>query len=589
MKQTNKGEKFGSDVLADLVKAMGIEYVPLNPGASVRGIHDSFVNYGGNRKPELILCCHEEIAVAIASGYFRATGKPLLVLLHDLEGLFHATKAIFDAWIQKDAMILVGGNGPMDIEKRRPWIDWIHTALVPGLAVRDYVKWDDQPQGLRSAVESFIRAYRIASAPPEGPVYIALDVDLQEEPLKENFKIPSLEVYPAASFGEGSLEDLGRVSKMLVEAKQPAIIVERYGIDDEAVGNLVTLAEETGSAIIDNGARFNFPSDHPLNLSGAREEILEQADLVLALAVTDLYHAVTKEESHFLRKVRRILKPECQLIRIDLQSVNTRSWISDYGRLAPATMVVVAHAPAAVAKLVTLCRNEKLASTTKQNIKDRVSSLKEWHQSLRKQWMEEAHSSRNQKPLSLASLAMLTWELSKNRDWVLSFPGYTSGGINMWIRRIWDIKRHYQYPGRGGGTGTGIGAAIGAALANRGKLCLDFQPDGDLLYTASSLWTAAHHRIPLLVIMQNNRSYYNDEEHQRSIAIQRNRSVENRVIGIRLEDPNVDFAKMAESYGLVGFGPVDSAEAFEHSFRDGLKVVMEDHRPCVIDSLVQTH
>src|SRR5881398_334718 len=150
--------RWGSDVMVDAIKACGFPYVSLNPGSSYRGLHDSLVNYGGD-EPEMITCNHEKLAVAIAHGYTKATGRPMACILHDI----------------------VGGAGPMAYDRRRPNIDWIHTANVQGNVVRDYTKWDDQPASVASVPESVMRAYRIATAAPQGPVYVALDAGLQED------------------------------------------------------------------------------------------------------------------------------------------------------------------------------------------------------------------------------------------------------------------------------------------------------------------------------------------------------------------------------------------------------------------------
>src|SRR5437016_11831401 len=161
--------QYGSDLIVDALRALGIEYAALNPGATFRGLHDSLVNYGGNERPGIIQCCHEEIAVAVAHGYAKAAGKPMAAIVHDVVGLQHASMAIFNAWCDRTPILVMGGTGPMNTSKRRPWIDWIHTALVQGNWVRDFVKWDDQPVGIEAIPSSMMRGYRIAMSDPTGP------------------------------------------------------------------------------------------------------------------------------------------------------------------------------------------------------------------------------------------------------------------------------------------------------------------------------------------------------------------------------------------------------------------------------------
>src|SRR6516162_2360608 len=176
---------WGSDVVADTLRALKIPYIALNPGASYRGLHDSIVNYLGNETPQMLLCLHEEIAVAIAHGYAKVTGKAMAAAVHSNVGLFHATMAIFNAWCDRMPVLVLGATGPVDASKRRPWIDWIHTARDQGALVRSYTKWDDQPASAEAAREALLRACWMACTPPKGPVYLNLDAGMQEAPLTD--------------------------------------------------------------------------------------------------------------------------------------------------------------------------------------------------------------------------------------------------------------------------------------------------------------------------------------------------------------------------------------------------------------------
>ena len=583
----DKAPEYGSDVIFDTFRAMGIKFVSLNPGATTRGLHDSIVNYGGNKNPELILCCHEGIAVAIASGYFRATHQPMVVLLHDIAGLLHATKAIFDAWINRDAMIVIGGNGPVDIQKRRPWIDWIHNALIPNTMVRDFVKWDDQPSDLFATLEDLIRSRGIALTEPTGPVFISIDAGIQEAKLEAIPDIPKPESHSFPSVDEGSVAKLSEAAKVLSSAEHPVIITNNYGRDDNSIANLVDLAQQLGAIVLDSGARFNFPNTNPLNLSGLEESTLAEADVVLALGVKDLYFHLARRDAGFYSRLSTLMiRPDCEIIRIDLEGFYQKSWVSEYGRLTPTSLYIPARPDAAVVTLLELCRKELQSLDQDHEIKARISVIKDRYFELRKKWRDIVSNSLNKHPPGYPALAAIAWETLRDKDWVLAFPGYSMRGINAWLRRTWEITRCYQYPGRGEGTGTGTGQALGVALANVGKFCIDFQPDGDLLYSASSLWTAAHCKIPLLIIMMNDRSYHNDEEHNKFISMERNRSEESSKIGIRIEEPNVDFGQMARSFGIGSSGVVDTANSLREALKEGASVVSKG-RPYLVDVLVQ--
>ena len=219
-RDTGTAAAWGSDVIAELLRALEFPYIALTPGASFRGLHDSLVNYLGNARPELLLCVHEESAVALAHGYARVTGKPLPVALHANVGLMHATMAIFNAWCDRIPMLLLGGVGPIDAVKRRPWVDWIHTSRDLGAIVRGYTKWDDQPASVAAALEAIVRAERIATTLPQGPVYVSLDAALQEEELAQPVVLPALDRYRVAVPAAPPAEAVHEVAEQLRAARR---------------------------------------------------------------------------------------------------------------------------------------------------------------------------------------------------------------------------------------------------------------------------------------------------------------------------------------------------------------------------------
>jgi thiamine pyrophosphate-dependent acetolactate synthase large subunit-like protein len=188
---------------------------------------------------------------------------------------------------------------------------------------------------------------------------------------------------------------------------------------------------------------------------------------------------------------------------------------------------------------------------------------------------------RSSKPLTPAVLAAEVWQVVKDEDWILA-----NGTGKGWARRLWDWQPERVCGGSGGaGLGYGLPAALGVALAHRGsgKLCVNLQADGDLLYVVSGFYTAAHHRLPLLTVMFNNRTYGNDEAHQEVVAKTRGRPVENKVVGIRIDDPAPDFARIAQGFGVHAEGPLDSAEAVGPALRRALRVVKDEGRPALVD------
>ncbi|HEX2391027.1 MAG TPA: thiamine pyrophosphate-binding protein, partial [Casimicrobiaceae bacterium] len=171
--------RWGSDFIAEMLRALGIEFIALTPGASFRGLHDSLVNHLGNARPTLLLTVHEEHAVAIAHGYARVTGCAMAVALHANVGLMHATMAIYNAFCDRVPMLIMGGVAPMDAGRRISPAHWYHSVLDQGALVRDYVKWDDQPFSLHGTVEALLRANQLTRTAPMAPCYVSIDQRMQ--------------------------------------------------------------------------------------------------------------------------------------------------------------------------------------------------------------------------------------------------------------------------------------------------------------------------------------------------------------------------------------------------------------------------
>ncbi|HEY7164664.1 MAG TPA: thiamine pyrophosphate-dependent enzyme [Candidatus Binatia bacterium] len=581
-----KTPQYGSDVVVDLMKAFDIEYAAFNPGATFRGIHDSIVNYGGNYKPEVIFCNHEEISVAVAHGYAKAKNKPMIAIVHNMVGLQHASMAIFNAYIDRVPIIVLGGTGPMNTKRRRPRIDWIHTALVQGNQVRDYVKWDDQPYSLADVPDSFIRGYRIATTEPMAPIYINYDADIQEDALNAPFEIPDVSRYSAPAPTQANPEALRRAAELLIKAKSPLIIADTLGRNPKTVPALVELAELLSIPVVDKGARFNFPTTHPLDATDGARDLLKNADVILALDVADLFGSLTTVSKQ-TRDCEYVTSPGVKLISISMHDMLVHSWAGDYQALQPVDIPMTADTSVAVPELTRVCR-ELLGQNGSQKgaVESRLKELSEKHKSRRAKWLSDAQGKASQKEISTAWLALELGEAIKKEDWVL-----VNGTSNGWARRLWDFTKPNQYLGASGGAGVGYGsgAAIGAALAlkDTGKLAVDIQSDGDLLMTSSSLWTAAKHRIPLLIVMHNNQSFYNSEEHGIEVAKFRNRPVENAGIGTHVDDPAVDYAKLAQSFGVSGEGPVARPADLRPALERGLKYVKEKKLPYLVDVIAQ--
>ena len=578
--------RFGSDLVVDLLRAVGVEHVALNPGATFRGLHDSLVNYGGNRAPELILTTHEEIAVALAHGYAKARRQPMAAVVHDIVGLQHASMAIFNAFCDRAPILVLGASGPMDATRRRPWIDWIHTALVQGTQVRDYVKLDDQPASVAAIPEALLRAWRVAQTEPPGPVYLCLDAALQEQPLDGGIALPDARRFGPPAPPHADPRALDDAARQLVEARFPVIVAESLGRRPEATAVLCRLAERLGAPLIDLAAesqgRPSVPSRHPLDMTDARHEVVGEADVVLALDVTSFLSALGQTDRS-TREVR-LLNEAARVIAISLDDYAFRSWAHTFQSLAPVDLPIAADAALALPALLTAVEERLEHDARAAERRTRAERIAARHVALQAEWRATVELERSCKPLAPAVLAAEVWEAIKDEDWVLA-----NGTGKGWARRLWDFRPERSYGGSGGaGLGYGLPAALGVTLAHRGsgKVCVNLQADGDLLYVVSGLYTAAHHRLPLLTVMFNNRSYGNDEEHQGVVAKARGRPVENKVVGIRIDDPAPDFARIAEGFGVHAEGPIETADAVGPAVRRALRVV-KDGRPALVDVITR--
>jgi acetolactate synthase I/II/III large subunit len=579
--------EFGSDVIVELLQDLGIEYIALNPGASYRGLHDSLVNFGISPAPQIVLCCHENIAVAVAGGYARVTGKPMAVGLHNVVGLQNGSMGIYCAYCDRAPMLVLGGTGPMDTTKRRPHIDWIHTALVQGNQVREYVKWDDQPASVDAVPESVLRAYRIAMTEPHGPVYLCFDTELQEQPVSNPPQIPDVERFAPALAPAANPKGLRRAAELLCGARWPVIIPDTTGRHHEALPALKELAELLGCAVVDRGEFFNFPSNHSLDLTLVQEEAVGEADVLLALDVVDLGGVTSAARDR--GGDTSTLDTPAKVIHISLGDLLYSSWTGDYERLHPVDVSIAANTAEALPELVALCRAELQSDpAAADRIEQRRRRVEQMHDEARSKALEPLAGDADLRPISAYRLYSELWKLIKDRPWNLA----TATG-RVPLRAMWDITEPDQRSevGRGAGIGYEAAAALGTALAYKDtdRLCISIAGDGGFLMVPQLLWTAANSRIPILYVMFDNRSYYNDERHQELVARARGRSIENKGIGIRLEEPETDFAGLARSFGVRGFGPVSDPDELSKVLAEAIHVVRDERRPALVDVLTQAY
>lgn len=570
----------GSDFMVDVIKATGIEYIASNPGSSFRSLQESIVNYGGNKKPEFLTCMHEESSVAMAHGYAKAAGKPMGIMAHGTVGLQHATMAVYNAWCDRAPVMMFAGNF-LDADKRRPGTEWYHCVQDPAAIHRDFTKFDDQPVSLQHFAESVMRAYKLATMPPMGPVLITADGDLAEEPVhdEKKLRIPKLTRSIPSQGDSGAVLE---TAKLLVAAERPVIIADRASRSAEGMKRLIELAEALNAPVIDLGGRFNFSTTHYLCRTDDRRALVGQADVALLLEVADpwgQFNGISDPHHEY----RRLAKPDVKIIHISLSESLTKSNYQDMQRFMPVDLAIFGDAQTTLPALTEAVKSG-ISASRRSALADRTTKLRADYRQMKERARTAASYGWDSTPVSTARLSTHLWNTIKNDKWCLATSSV------QWNRNLWPATEYYNFLGSSGGSGVGYAApaAVGAALANRDKgiVTVSIQPDGDLMYAPGVLWTAAHHKIPILMLMHNNRAYHQEVMHLQKMAALHNRRMDTAGIGTVIEDPNIDYAKLAASMGVWSEGPITDAAKIEPALSRALAVVKRGE-PALVDVVCQ--
>jgi acetolactate synthase-1/2/3 large subunit len=570
----------GGDFMVDVLRTLDIDYLAMNCASSFRGLHEAVINYAGNQRPEILTCPHEEIAVAMGHGYAKIEGKPLAMICHGVVGLQHAAMAMYNAWCDRVPVYVMGGN-ILEANKRGSSIaEWVHSAVDIAAGVRDYTKWDDQPASLQHFAESAVRAYKIATTPPMGPVLISLDAELQENPIPEGDKlhIPKLSKVIPPQADDGALAE---VAKLLVDAQAPLIVVDRMARTPAGLGRLVELAELLQCPVLDRLGRMNFPSRHPLNHSFRRNVVVGQADVILAIEINDHWAALNAFHDRIVRTSQPLYKPTTKIITLGLRDMYLKANFQDFGRFDDIDLAVAGDGEASLPALTEAVRR-RIDAGRKSAFEARGKRYAAARLAMLEQAESDATVGWDASPITTGRLCAEVYAQIKDDDW--SLVGNTIG--NAWPHRLWKFDKPHQWIGLSGGAGVGYNApaSLGAALANKrhGRLTVTFNGDGDLMFVPSTLWTAAHHRIPLLYIVHNNRAYHQEYMYLQAMANRHGRGIRNTHIGTTITDPNVDYATVARGFGVYGEGPITDPNELAPALKRALAAVRRGE-PALID------
>ena len=571
----------GSDFMVDVLKSLNFDYITTNPGSSFRGIHESIVNYGGNKKPELLTCPHEEQAIAMAHGYAKVAGKPLAMLAHGTVGFQHAAMAVYNAWCDRVPVVILGGNH-FDATERRSGVEWAHSAQDAAGVIRDYIKWDDTPHSLQHFAESMMRAYKIATTPPMGPTVVIIDAHLQEAGISDQtLRIPKMAPTRRPIGDPGAISEAAR---WLVEAESPVIAADRMAHDQEGMDLLVSLAEALQAPVVNLRGRLNFPNTHYL-YQGRGE--LARADVILGLEVNDTWALVNRLTDRVHRIEQRTARPDARVISIGVNDLYMKSNYQNFQRYYPADLSIAGDAQATMPSLIEAVLRQMSRSRKRANA-EREERFRTAHAKRRIQSLDAARYAWDASPISTARLYMELYHSVKDNDWAMVSEDRQQ---SSWGRRLWPMEKTYQYIGGSGGAGIGYGApaAVGAALAHRaeGRLPINVQKDGDMMYVPGVFWTAAHHRIPLLTLTHNNRGYHQEFMHLQRMGSRRQRGLKgNSWIGNALRDPDPNLAQIAAGMGCRSEGPITEPGDLGPAIKRALDVV-KSGEPALIDVVCQ--
>ena len=581
---SNRAEpRYVSDVMAELLAEMDFGHVFLLPGASYRGLHDSLVNHNRNLNPKIVLATSELSAASMAHGYAKATGKPSLCILHDLVGLMNGSMGLYNAYCDRAPVVFLGGSGPLDPDQRR-FIEWNHSASTQADIVKKWVKWTDEPPTGNATIKSILRGKQIAATAPAGPVYVSIDTYVQELPIDDTLEpfdaaLPRYQAPPPMGANE---EALLAAAEMIVNAEFPVLVGGRFGMFESMREPLIELLDITGAGGLNDRAIYCWPSDHPQNLSGDRDAIRD-ADVIVCLDVIDINNTMgTYAVRRRSDQLEARTKAPPKIIDMSLNAVDNNSWTAFGGPTPPVDLQLVCEPQYGLRQLVAAVRKTlERDPSSHDRIEARRKMIADRHDKLRAAQTKKAREGWDSSPIKVERMIHEVYQAVKDKPWTL-----TAANQRSFNEVVWNFPGAGAYLGSdgGGGVGYNTSGAVGAALAlrDKGRFCVSIGGDGDYLMAPAAIWTAAHYRVPMLHIVNNNSTWGNDEVHQIEVAHNRERPKDNAWIGQSMRDPVINFAEVARGFGAWAEGPVDDPEHLANALERAVAEV-ENGRTAVID------
>jgi benzoylformate decarboxylase len=545
----------GAEVVCNILKNEGVKYVFGVPGNSEVPLLDALVNTKGIK---YISAVHESVSMGMADGYARASGKVGIVLVHTTPGTANIMGNLSNAYDAGTPLVIIAGQQ----DSRLQWCDsLLDSEVLPMVSQHTKERW--QISRANDIAIAMSRAFKEAKTPPTGPVFLVIPRDLQAQTVTSEYLPLSHRHVPMSV--RPDREYLKKAAQLLVAAEQPAILAGSEVPGDDALAELTELAEILGAPVFTTGLvpTFIFPTNHPLYYGrvppiGFGLPGLDRPPDVLVAVGSRLFKQLFYIEGP-------IVPPATKLIHIN-HDPRTLS------RECPAEVALVGSPRAVLAELVTEV-TELMSPRQHQKSRQRFKKLQKGHEQARTACETDFKKECNDVPLR-PSRAVKEIASALPSDSVVVDEAVM---LTSYVASIMDFTRPGSYFCSITCLGWGLPASLGVGLVNSRKPVIALVGDGSALFGIQSLWSAAKYRIPVIMIVLNNRGY---AAIKWGFASYPNRkSKEGADLGYDLG--NVDFPKLAQSFGIKG-QRIEKPE----EIGPALKKAIRAKKPVLLDIIV---
>ncbi|HEY0582782.1 MAG TPA: thiamine pyrophosphate-binding protein [Chloroflexota bacterium] len=516
----------GKRALLEQLIADDVRYIFGNPGTTEQGFMDVLQDY-----PQLqfMLALHEGVAVSMADAYARLTRRPAFVEVHIAPGLGNALGMMHNARIGKTPLVVYAGQSPTRSLLQEPHLSGPLVEMA-----RPIAKWAAQVEHAHDVPRALRRAFKIAAEPPQGPVFLALPMDVLDAEA-------DMDIAPTTYTNWHTRPDpagLAEVADLLTRAQRPMIMVGDSVATSDAQAEAARVAELLGAPMFEcYASEFNIPANHPLNLGSV--DFVSPKGITSTLADCDVLFVVGAPlfQLIFPDPERPVIGPQTRLIQLD-------SFTHELGKNVRPDIALLGDPKAGLAELADLIEERQTGSAREAALERRQRAEVRVAQANERYWAS-ARKSWDATPISGPRLMHEIKQAMPDNGLVFSEGVTNTKHVEMAIAP--------SGPGqlvkvRGGGIGPGLPGSLGAALARPDRKVVGICSDGASMYSITALWTAAHHKIPVTYVTLSNRAYRILKLNMVDYLGEGARGRE--FVAMDLVDPELRFDRMAESMGV---------------------------------------